>query len=261
MKKVTLRGGLGNQMFQYARARARAGTKRLTLNIYELEHPASGDTPRSLALNDFSLGPIEIIRKPSTFLKKIFDRCMRLMQPDWGYFQSEDYFLPHEMLIRKEFTLQDSLQGDAEALTQKIKETKNAVSLHVRRGDYVNNPQVLRDFGVCSLAYYESAMTYIRERVSNPVFFVFSDDIPWVKANLPVGDNTVFVQGSGLTDKIELSLMSQCMHNIIANSSFSWWGAWLNPNPDKIVIAPTPWFNQTPYNKRIIPESWTQIPK
>lgn len=261
MKLTDLKGGLGNQMFQYARARACALEKTISLNVYELEHPAPGDTPRSFALGDFTLGPIEIVRKPPTLRDRVTNRLMRALQPDWGYFQSEDYFTAAADRIRQEFSLRTPLMGTALVYSEQIAATPTAVSLHVRRGDYIKNPHVLRDFGVCSLSYYEQAMAFIREKVPAPQFFIFSDDLSWIRENLSVGKDATFVEGTDLTDKIELTLMSRCAHNIIANSSFSWWGAWLNPNPDKIVIAPTPWFDRAPYNKCIIPQSWTQLPK
>lgn len=258
---VNLKGGLGNQMFQYARARARAKSAQIAMNVYELEHPALGDTPRSFALGDFALGSHTIIRRPRTLMHKVADRIMRTMRPDWGYFQSEDYFVSEAALIRIEFSLQTTLTDEAALLDTKVQTTPSAVSLHIRRGDYVKNPEVLRDFGVCSLQYYERAIAYIQKVLPSAHFFVFSDDIPWARGNLSVGNTATFIEGKGLTDKIELSLMSRCAHNIIANSSFSWWGAWLNPNPNKIVIAPTPWFDRAPYNTEIIPRSWIQIPK
>ncbi len=261
MITVNLKGGLGNQMFQYARARARAKNAQIALNVYELEHPALGDTPRSFALGDFALGPYTIVRKPRTLIHKMRDRIVRTLQPDWGYFQSEHYFVSEAVRIRSEFSLRTTLTEDASLISTKIQNTPSSVSLHVRRGDYVKNPEVLRDFGICSLQYYEQAIAHIRKEKPDAHFFVFSDDIPWVREHLLVGNNATFVEGKGLTDKIELVLMSQCAHNIIANSSFSWWGAWLNANPEKIVVAPTPWFDRAPYNPDIIPKSWIQISK
>ncbi len=261
MITVNLRGGLGNQMFQYARARARAKDAPIALNVYELEHPAPGDTPRSFALGDFALSAYEIVREPRTIMQKIKDRIMRALQPDWGYFQSEHYFVSEAMRIRNEFSQRAALTGDAALIARKIQDTPIAVSLHIRRGDYVKNSEVLRNFGVCSPQYYERAIAHIQQALPSAHFFVFSDDIPWVRANLSIGDHTTFVEGKGLSDKIELALMSRCAHNIIANSSFSWWGAWLNTNPQKIVIAPTPWFDRVAYNADIIPKSWIQISK
>ncbi len=258
---VNLKGGLGNQMFQYARARARAKDAPLALNVYELENPASGDTPRSFALADFALGPHTIVRRPRTILHKIGDRIIRTLKPDWNYFQSEQYFISQARRIRSEFSLQTTLTEDAALIADQIQSAPSSVALHVRRGDYVRNAEVLRDFGVCSLQYYEQAIARIQKELPSAHFFVFSDDIPWVRENISVSKAATLVEGKGLTDTIELALMSRCAHNIIANSSFSWWGAWLNANPRKIVVAPTPWFDRAPYNADIIPKSWIQIAK
>lgn len=255
-----LKGGLGNQMFQYARALARAKDTPVCLDVFEVEHEAMGDTKRPFALDAFVLGKTEIVRGPRRLSRKIIDRCMRLWQSDWGYFQSEEYFAHEAARIRDAFIL-NAPSSAYTAWKQRVQETLTPVSLHVRRGDYVQNPHVLRDFGVCSLQYYTRACEHITAHAKTPTFFVFSDDIPWVKENLLLGDTAIYVQDSGLSAAEELVLMSRCTHHIIANSSFSWWGAWLDPNPKKIVVAPTPWFDRTRYNTHIIPASWIQLPK
>jgi hypothetical protein len=104
-------------------------------------------------------------------------------------------------------------------------------------------------------------MEHIENEVPDPTFFIFSDDIAWVKENLSLPSSTVFVQDPTLRDVEELALMSMCTHNIIANSTFSWWAAWLNANEDKIVVAPTPWYETKPCDKNLIPKSWTILPK
>jgi len=142
---------------------------------------------------------------------------------------------------------------------QKIKE-KNSVSLHIRRGDYLTMQKAIDTIGVCPLDYYDKAIREITRKIKNPTFFIFSDDINWVKENLKTNSPTIFVSGGKLKDYEELILMSKCKHNIIANSSFSWWGAWLNNNPNKIVIAPKKWFKDTSKNTRdLIPESWLKL--
>jgi len=162
--------------------------------------------------------------------------------------------------LLEEFTLNSALSFDASNLEKTISETI-AVSLHVRRGDYVKNPQVLKEFGICSIDYYKRAIKHIEDSVDSPTYFVFSDDLAWVKKNLPVGEKVVYIQGENITDTEELTLMSKCKHNIIANSTFSWWGAWLNQNSNKIVVAPTPWFETQPYDKDLILKSWIQKKK
>lgn len=254
-----LKGGLGNQMFQFAGAKARAKDAPVCLNVFEIEHAALGDTRRPFALDAFVLGPTEITRAPYRLHQKIRDRLMRLWQSDWGYFQSEEYFVHEAQRIRDAFRLRAPSTAYA-TWEHRIQEIPTAVSLHVRRGDYVQNPHVLRDFGICSPQYYTRACEYMKAHTNTPTFFVFSDDIAWVKEQLAV-PNAVYVEDSALSPAEELMLMRTCAHHIIANSSFSWWGAWLNPKPEKIVIAPTPWFDRTPYNAHIIPSSWIQLKK
>ena len=255
-----LKGGLGNQMFQYARALARAKDTPVCLDVFEVEHEAMGDTKRPFALDAFVLGKTEIVRGPRRLSRKIIDRCMRLWKPDWGYFQSETYFMDEETRVRNAFTLR--APSDAYQLWEKrIAESSQTVSLHVRRGDYVHNKHVTHDFGLCSPAYYERAVAHITAHSPAATFFIFSDDIAWVKEHLPLSDTAVYTQDAGLSAAEELVLMSRCTHHIIANSSFSWWGAWLDPNPKKIVVAPTPWFDRARYNTHIIPASWIQLPK
>ena len=129
-----------------------------------------------------------------------------------------------------------------------------AVSLHVRRGDYVSDPKTKAILGVCSLDYYRAAIAHIAERIESPAFFVFSDDIAWAKANLEIPFPCEYVDhNQGQQSYNDMHLMSLCKHHIIANSSFSWWGAWLNPRKDKIVIAPENWFANNEDAKDLIP--------
>jgi hypothetical protein len=114
--------------------------------------------------------------------------------------------------------------------------------------------------GVCSLAYYQKAIEYIKSQVKTPVFYIFSDDIEWVKSNLLLDKNTVFVgHNKGTESYNDMHLMSLCKHHIIANSSFSWWGAWLNASPNKIVVAPKKWFASNQNDQDLIPRSWVKL--
>ena len=135
------------------------------------------------------------------------------------------------------------------------------VSIHIRRGDYVNDSHTNSVHGTCGLDYYQNAMKLISGRVDKPTFFCFSDDIEWAKNKLHAQYPIIYVDHNGLDNASEdMRLMSQCKHNIIANSSFSWWGAWLNSNPDKIVIAPTKWFQKEDYDTRdLIPAGWIRL--
>lgn len=176
-----------------------------------------------------------------------------------GIWQSEKYFKDIEDTIRKEFTLKNETTEYFKTWASKI-ENCESVCLHVRRGDYVKSQKTNAFHGTCSLEYYNEAINLILKKIKEPTFFVFSDDIDWVKDNLKIDYPKFFVSDKRLPDYEELVLMSKCKHNIIANSTFSWWGAWLNNNKDKIVIAPKKWFNVESINTEdLIPEGWIRI--
>ncbi len=135
----------------------------------------------------------------------------------------------------------------------------DSISIHFRRADYLKH-EISETIGVQPLEYYYKAMSFIKTKVNNPHIFIFSDDIDWVRNNLKCDLNVSYVSNNELKDYEELLLMSKCQHNIIANSSFSWWGAWLNKNDDKIVVAPKKWFNNSVINtKDLIPIDWITI--
>ena len=161
--------------------------------------------------------------------------------------------------IRADFTFRLPLENKNAELAKQINQV-NAVSLHVRRGDYVNNPKTTATHGLCSLDYYQASIRYVAERVQQPHFFIFSDDIDWVQSNLKIDFPCVYVQHNrGAESYNDMRLMSLCRHHIIANSSFSWWGAWLNPRSEKIVIAPRKWFaNQTDVQD-LFPAGWVTL--
>jgi hypothetical protein len=136
----------------------------------------------------------------------------------------------------------------------------NAVSLHVRRGDYAKNPKTTATHGLCSLDYYQAAIQYISDQVEQPYFFIFSDDIAWVKKQLKMNFPCRYVDHNhGVESYNDMHLMSICRHCIIANSSFSWWGAWLNPYKDKIVVAPQRWFANDNNVKDLFPPEWVPL--
>ncbi len=127
-----------------------------------------------------------------------------------------------------------------------------SVSIHLRRGDYVSDPWAFHTMGPLPVKYYYKAIDYMSKKLSDPCFYIFSDDLDWVKDNIKIEAPVSFVEiANGTKDYLELDIMSKCSHNIIANSSFSWWGAFLNQNPDKIVIAPAQWVIADEINKRI----------
>lgn len=279
-----LTGGLGNQMFQYAATKAQAF--RLDTDLYLdkthfLTTPLGKKNLRQYELSHFCLD--EKFKKPALhWIKKYF----KVKQVYFGFetfkekhvevdplffdvkdntyiegvFQSEQYFKDFEAQIRADFSFKAQPISKNLELLEKIK-TVNAVSLHVRRGDYVNNPETLKGHGVCGLDYYNKAIEIIAERVENPYFFLLSDDIEWVTENLKLAyPFEVINHNKGEKSYEDMRLMSNCKHHIIANSSFSWWGAWLNGNTDKIVVAPEQWFKNPNWNsKDIIPKSWVKI--
>jgi hypothetical protein len=179
----------------------------------------------------------------------LFDEKVIFMSGDVyfdGYWQNELYFRNYEEIIRSSYKFKKDLNNQNREMLNMIKR-KNSVSIHIRRGDYVG---VKLWENICDVQYYVNAISCIKNRITNPMFFIFSDDVTWCRANLNslvVPDEVVYVDwNKGVDSYIDMQLMSKCKHNIIANSSFSWWGAWLNTNQDKIVIAPRIWKKSCP---------------
>jgi len=287
---VRLNGGLGNQMFQYATGRAVAHRNRtqVKLDVSALEQ----DAARSYRLHHFNIvesfaTPDEVARFTKRDLwSRISPRVERYLLPPYkrsvfaerfahfdpdilrvrgsvyltGYWQSEKYFKDIEQIIRQDFTLRHTADPDNQKLARIIANT-NSVSLHIRRGDYVSNPTLFRKYGVCSLEYYQGAVVKVAEEVKDPHLFIFSDDIDWARDNLRLRHPLTFVAHNDADkDYEDLRLMSLCKHHIMANSSFSWWGAWLCTNPGKIVMAPKRWFKMPGRDTRdLIPDSWHRI--
>ncbi|MEI6191052.1 MAG: alpha-1,2-fucosyltransferase [bacterium] len=263
MKIIAIKGGLGNQMFQYAHGRSlELSGKKVTFNISFFEgNKAEKDTAR-----DFKLDNFNIVTKAKFSTKKhLFSEIKSKIKRKIGFnqeglYQNEKYFKDIKEDIQKEFSPKKPLGEESKIWEEKIKNTPNSVSVHIRRGDYVENKITNNLLGVLPLEYYRQAISFISERKSPPNLFVFSDDIDWVKENFKVNYPIFFVSGPKIRDYEELLLMSKCRDNIIANSSFSWWSAWLNSNPEKIVIAPKIWFKGSPeQSKKIIPEGWVTL--
>ena len=174
-----------------------------------------------------------------------------------GYWQSEKYFSVIRETLLKEFSLKLLLSKEAEILKNKITSNNRSVSIHFRRGDYVHLASACTYHGTTELDYYHSAIAALKTKIGNPSFYIFSDDINWVKENFKI-ENASYVEG--LKSHEDLELMKNCNHNITANSSFSWWGAWLNNNPAKTVIAPKQWFKDTTNDTSdLIPTAWLKI--
>jgi hypothetical protein len=174
-----------------------------------------------------------------------------------GYWQSEKYFEPVKDIIRRELEFIPIL-GERNTEHLNRIESSRSVSIHVRRGDYVSLKSNLDLYQSCSIEYYQTAIEFLENKIIQPQFYIFSDDPEWAKDNFK-GEKFRFIDNNSQSPVIDLFLMKKCQHNVIANSSFSWWGAWLNNNPDKIVIAPKKWFKNNWSDTDIIPDNWTKI--
>lgn len=270
---IQLIGGLGNQMFQYAAAKTLSLEKKqqLVIDISAFETY----NVHQFGLNTFAarLTFYNFITKMIAKLHKFFGNFAVYKEIHFnynadffaqkttttyleGYFQSELYFKKYENEIRADFEITAPLKEKTIALLHKMKD-ENAVSIHIRRGDYLLH----QIHNTNKTEYYKLAMDYIEARISNPVYYLFSDDMNWVKANFKTNFETHYVDfNDASTNYEDLKLMSSCKHNIIANSSFSWWSAWLNANPGKIVIAPQKWFNDKSMDySDVLPESWIKL--
>jgi len=291
---VRLMGGLGNQLFQYAAGRRLAYLHQTSLKLditsfetdtrgreYSLSHfciqqvfataeeiaKITGISKKGLARKASRLGQkLKPYYRRSIFSEphlKPFDPNILKTPKDVylnGYWQSEKYFVGIQEIIRREFTIRFEQDPQSRQIAEKAANTQS-VSIHVRRDDNVWNPASIRTHGTCSLDYYNKCVSLIAEKVANPHFFVFSDDSPWVLKNLRLDYPSTYVTHNYMIrDYEDLRLMSLCKHHIIANSSFSWWAAWLNPNPDKIVLYPRKWFNEANFDTRdLFPEGWIMI--
>ena len=175
-----------------------------------------------------------------------------------GYWQSEQYFKPVEQLIRDDLRLKHAPAGENLALAQAIGAV-DAVSVHVRRGDYASKPQLENLLGLLPPEYYQRAGQTIAAARPSAEFFVFSDDPEWARRNLRFERPVHFVAHNGPEAPHEdLRLMSLCRHHIVANSSLSWWGAWLCAIAEKIVVAPQPWFQRLPMPD-LVPQGWLRL--
>ncbi|MBN2091921.1 alpha-1,2-fucosyltransferase [candidate division KSB1 bacterium] len=174
-----------------------------------------------------------------------------------GYWHTHRYFIEAYNCLKKDFTLKDILVAPSSRTLDKIRSV-NSVSVHIRRGDYISNPSNLKRYGTVTLEYYQKCLEYISNQINDPHFFVFTDDFDWakqyIKTDFPI---SWMDQKTPEKDCVDLWLMTNCMHHVIANSTYSWWGAWLASNPDKIVINPVKWNNtEKQYNRDRSPDHW-----
>jgi len=246
---VKLKGGLGNQMFQYAHGRNLSYRGKTVLKLDKsffkntIWQRIIGVTSRKYELGEFNINAKLTDKKYKNILE--------------GYWQNEKYFKDIRKTICEDFTLKKESSNFKKSA--KIISQTHSVSVHFRRGDYAEKRKTQKYHGLLDTNYYQRALDIINEKVKNPHFFVFSDNPSWVKKNLSINKPLTVISGfHKLTNPEELILMSLCKHNVIANSSFSWWGAWLNKNSKKIVIAPKRWF-RAKIDSEIVPQSWIRL--
>lgn len=294
---VKLKGGLGNMMFQYALGRNLSLKNNAELKFI-VSRPIEPDVHVPIkdyqsVLEEFNvdisgnIAPEREVRRLS-FYRKRYGRLGKILniftannlnyikeskrgfQPEIlklkdgfileGFWQNEKYFIESRDVILKDFELKQPMNQRNSELAEKIQKS-NAVSIHVRRGDYVLNPKNNKKHGVLGNEYYKKALDILSSKTKNIKLFIFSDDIEWVKENIKTPFETTYVSGNIQKPHLDMFLMSLCKHHIIANSSFSWWGAWLSNYSDKIVVAPEKWLvnpSSNDSNDRV-PSSWIKI--
>lgn len=285
---VKINGGLGNQLFQYAAGRALAERHGvdLVLDLGWFDNRPRGNTPWKYELHRYPIQarlttPIEqflcsfyhgrlirlipfLPRKWRHFREKNFQyepNYARLSDQVYldGYWQSNRYFEGIGNIIRMELQ-PTTLPGKTNLDLIDLMSHSSSVAVHIRRGDYLSNPTAVNYHGVCSLDYYRAAINFMVNKLQTPTFFIFSDDLTWAKENLNIQYPVHYVDNnSGENAFQDLRLISTCKNQIIANSSFSWWGAWLNPNPNKIVIAPQKWFLVNKDTSTLYPDGWIKL--
>jgi len=293
MITIKIAGGLGNQFFQYAcgHALAKQHNSELALDISFYKQPTwrrylkniilsalKGRVKEGLAINHRDRRPFILPNFPieARFLTDSTKSSSNIIEKDpftydpqiyngpddttyQGYFNSEKYFSQYSLEVRQILAPKlNCLNPEGLELAKQINNQVNSVSIHVRRGDYLSNPEARRWHGEIAKKYYQQALEIILKKYPDIHLFVFSDEPNWCRKNLNLLQPTTIVSGqSAISD---LLLMSLCRHHIIANSTFSWWGAWLDSKPDKIVIAPAQWLAQRNLkNSDLFPNDWIVI--
>jgi hypothetical protein len=274
-----INGGLGNQIFQYTIAKSISIKNNIIfklditayetyklhngyrLNLFNIdEHIATEEEIKCFKgkhniinkiINNLNLNKLIYKEKERTLYdKNIFTKKDIYLD---GYWQNEKYFINIRDEIIRDFIPKNNNSIIVENYLKDIN-TTNSVSIHVRRGDYANHPNI----GILDISYYQKAVIYMTKYIENPIFYIFSNDIEWCKENFIFIDKKIIIDKTN--NEIEdMILMKNCNHNIIANSSFSWWGAWLNKNDNKIVIAPKKWMAENPNNYKWVPDNWVEI--
>lgn len=289
---VKLQGGLGNQLFQYAIGKRLAlyydtalkldtsffskqfscENRAVTLRKYELDQlniAAEIASERDIKRFHNSGNGLQRLLKFLTRSRYISEKNFRFDSGFLsygkncyldGYWQSENYFEEISSVLKTEFTQKakpDMLNAQMAAQINAV----SSVSIHVRRGDYIENAATKQFHGICSGEYYQQAIKVIEAKIPEPHFFIFSDDLKWVAENFNTGYQTTIVDVNDSSGAVrDMHLMSKCKHHIIANSSFSWWGAWLGNNKDKIVVGPRAWFADTSVDTAtVLPKNWYKL--
>jgi hypothetical protein len=281
---VSISGGLGNQMFQYAAGRALALRNHVPLRLDT--RAVEADPQRSYALSGFNIAAERVpavqvaslprrVHRRLRWLPRLPGRMAYVAEKSFGFdpaiistrapayldghWQSEAYFADAKPQMRVDFSLGAPFTSDRQEIAAAITGT-TAVSVHVRRGDYVSNNRTNAYHGTCDPHWYRQAMDMMEGWI-DPIYFVFSDDPAWARENLVMRRPAHFVQPSDDgRDFEDIHLMALCRHHIVANSSFSWWGAWLNPRDDKRVVAPTQWFRQPGIDtSNLLPANWVRL--
>jgi hypothetical protein len=279
---VKIMGGIGNQLFQYALGRNLAIKNntdlRLDLSSFDdLDHrpfkldklktkifrAKIADIPyrvRMTKLNKLRVGVAKIFgSNPKLRIEKQFnfdDRVLNYKDGTylWGYWQCEKYFSEIKEIIKEEFQFKENIDSRLNSTAVSLRQF-DSVCLHIRRGDYVDNPY----YNILPLAYYKKALSIITKDLNEPKIFIFSDDIEWCVQNLKIEFPHEFISGN--QDWEDLKLMTLCKHNIIANSSFGWWGAYLGIDKEKRIIAPKTWFSEKMGHNTedLVLENWLKL--
>lgn len=285
---TSIYGGLGNQMFQYAIGKSISTTCNVDFKIDTYKINNSNYIARDFLISKFNISAkhaekseVKKFHRNKYFdfiFGKLYQKNIRLSNKIFekktfqfdkkilsirsgyldGYWQCFKYFEDIREILLKEFTLVEEMNSESRLIRDKINEL-NSVSIHIRRGDYIKNKKNNAIYNVFGLEYYHNAIDFITMKINNPHFFIFSDDLEWASKNLKLVNATYVDANSKDNPANDLILMANCKHNIIANSTFSWWGAWLNQNKNKIVIAPKRWMSSVNNLDDLYPQNWIRL--
>ena len=270
---IRYQGGLGNQMFQYAFKLKLISEGFQTyddLSFYDFMPFVLEQVFKNVSVSHFTKSNLFTrISRKIVENTKLYKRENNYTEYDdnaicharWyeGYWQSYKYYAQIRKEILEAFTFKEITDSKLRKLEETIL-SSNAVSVHVRAGDYLKIENAKNFGGICTIEYYNKAINYMKEYLEDPIFIVFSDDIEWTKKNIDI-QKVIYFESTGISeyeDWMDMYLMSLCKGNIIANSSFSWWGAWLNENPQKKVVCPEKWTNNY-RNIEVCPKEWIRL--